>query len=217
MSAAPPVAAGQRRPPARRVELVAALIALCVGAPLVFLYARAMADGELRRRQVPLRAMIGDSAFELLARGEKTAEHYYGNELLAPDFTLPDRDGKPRRLSDLRGKVVVMNFWTITCQPCVEELPSLLELAEIARKRGDFEVIAVTTDKTWSEIAALFPPRHHLNVLFDPERKVVRDKYGTRLYPETWIIDARGVVRMRVDGRRNWSEPITIDAIERFM
>jgi peroxiredoxin len=202
---------------ARRVDLLAALIALCVGAPLVFLYARAMADGELRRRQAPVRALLGDAAFERLARGEKTPEHYYGNELLAPDFTLRDRHGKSVRLRDLRGKVVVMNFWTITCKPCVEELPSLLELAEIARKRGDIEVLAVTTDQQWSEVAALFPARFDLNVLFDPERKVVRDKYGTRLFPETWIIDARGVIRMRVDGRRNWSEPLALDAIERFM
>jgi peroxiredoxin len=215
MSAAVEVA-GKRRG-ARRVELWAALIALCVGAPLVFLYARAMADGELRRRQAPLRAMIGDLAFEQLARGEKTAEHYYGNSLLAPDFTLRDKNGRPWKLSDRRGKVVVMNFWTITCQPCVEELPSLLELADMTSERGDIEVIAVTTDNQWSEVAALFPPKFQLNVLFDPERKVVRDKFGTRLFPETWIIDGRGVVRMRIDGRRNWSEPITIDAIERFL
>jgi peroxiredoxin len=212
-----PVQGGAERRGARRVEIWAALIALCVGAPMVFLYARAMADGELRRRQAPLRAMLGDVAFERLARGEKTEEHYYGNSLRAPDFTLRDKNGKPWKLSDRRGKVVVMNFWTITCAPCVEELPSLLELADIASERDDIEVIAVTTDKEWSEVAALFPPKFHLNVLFDPERKVVRDKFGTKLFPETWIIDARGVVRMRIDGRRNWSEPLTIDAIERFL
>lgn len=202
----------------RRAEVWAALIALCVGAPFVFLYTRAMADGELRRRQAPIRALIGDQAFERLARGEQSPTHYYGNELLAPDFTLQDQNGKPWRLRDQRGKVVVMNFWTITCQPCVEELPSLLELAGIAEARGgDVEVVAVTTDKNWSEVAALFPPEPRLKVLFDPERKVVRDKFGTKLFPETWIIDGRGVVRMRIDGKRNWSEPLTIDAIERFL
>ena len=77
----------------RRAELYAGLIALCVGAPLVFMYARAMAEGEQRRREVPMRALLGDESFERLARGEKTAEHYYGNELLAPDFTLRDRHG----------------------------------------------------------------------------------------------------------------------------
>lgn len=130
---------------------------------------------------------------------------------------LSDRDGKPWRLRDQRGKVVVLNFWTLTCQPCVEELPSLLELASMAQKRDDIEIVAVSTDKDWNEVAALFPPRFALKLLFDPERKIVSGKYGTRLFPETWIIDARGVVRMRIDGKRNWSEALTLDAIQSFL
>ena len=214
MSAAGPTLT---QPKTRRGELIALLVVLCLGTPLVFLYARAMADGELRRREGPLRALLGDESFERLSRGEKTEENYLGNGLLAPDFTLNDRDGKPWRLRDHRGKVVVMNFWTINCQPCVEELPTVLDLAQIAEKRGDIEVVAVSTDKDWSEVAALFPPQFRLKVLFDPDRRVVSGKYGTRLFPETWIIDARGVVRMRIDGRRGWSDGIVLDAIERFM
>ena len=204
-------------PKTHRGEWIAAIVVLCLGTPLVFLYARAMADSELRRREGPLRALLGDESFERLSRGEKTAENYLGNGLLAPDFTLNDRNGKPWRLRDHRGKVVVMNFWTITCQPCVEELPSVLDLAQIAENRGDFEVVAVSTDKGWSDVAALFPPQFRLKLLFDPDRRVVTGKYGTRLFPETWIIDPQGVVRMRIDGRRSWSEGIVLDAIERFM
>jgi peroxiredoxin len=202
---------------ATRGELIAGLIVLALGTPFVFIYARAMADGETRRREVPLRVMLGDGAYERLARGEKTEEHYFGNELLAPDFTLTDRDGKPWRLRDHRGKVVVMNFWTVTCQPCVEELPSVLELADIAAKRDDIEVVAVSTDRDFASVGALFPPKFRLKVLFDPERKIVRDKYGTRLFPETWIIDPRGVVRMRIDGKRNWSEALSVEVIESFL
>ena len=203
---------------ARSREWSAGLVVICIGAPLVFQYARAMAEGEVRRHEAPLRAILGDTSFERLARGEKTEEHYYGNELLAPDFTLVDRPGKPWRLRDQRGKVVVMNFWSITCQPCVEELPSFMDLDQLAKQRGDdIEIVAVTTDKDWSEVAALFPPGANLQVLFDPERKVVRDKFGTKLFPETWVIDREGVVRLRVDGRRDWSEPLALDAIERFL
>src|SRR5262249_14378676 len=157
-----------------------------------------------------------DESFERLARGEKTEEHYLGNSLLAPDFELRDRDGKPWRLKDQRGKVVVMNFWTMTCQPCVEELPSFLELADLARHPEAVAGVAVSTDQNWQEVAALSPPNFRLKVLFDPERKVVRDKYGTKLYPETWIIDPRGVVRMRVDGKRNWSDALTLDVVRAF-
>jgi peroxiredoxin len=201
----------------KRAEWLAGLLVMVLGAPLIFLFSRAMADGEQRRYEAPLRAMLGDHAFDQLSRGEKTELHYLGNELSAPDFTLPDRFGKPWKLSDHRGKIVVMNFWTVTCQPCVEELPSFLELADLAAQRDDIEVVAVSTDNNFGEVATLFPSQFRLKLLFDPERKVVTGKFGTRLFPETWIIDARGVVRMRVDGQRKWSDALTLDAILRFL
>jgi peroxiredoxin len=198
-------------------ELWAALLVLLLGTPFVFVFARAMADGEVRRREGPLRAMLGDESFEALSRGEKTEMHYLGDGLNAPDFTLQDKDGKPWRLKDQRGKVVVMNFWTITCQPCVEEMPSLITLADIAKHRQDIELVAITSDKDWAAVAPIFPPRSNLKILFDPERKIIRDKFGSRLFPETWVIDREGVVRLRVDGPRDWAAALSIAAIERFM
>jgi peroxiredoxin len=203
--------------PSLNRELLAALLVLCLGTPFVFIFARAVADSEVRRREGPLRAMLGDRPFEALNRGEKTELHYLGDGLLAPDFTLNDKDGKPWRLKDHRGKLVVMNFWTVTCQPCVEEMPSLITLADIAKRRDDLEVVAVTTDKEWAAIAPIFPPSSKLKVLFDPDRKIVREKYGSKLFPETWVIDREGVIRMRVDGPREWSAAISIGALERFL
>jgi peroxiredoxin len=201
----------------RSRELLATLLIAIIGAPMLFLFTRAMADSEVRRREGPLRAMVGDTVFEALARGEKTDLHYLGDGLLAPDFTLPDQDGKPWRMKDQRGKITVMNFWSITCQPCVEEMPSLLTLAEVARRRKTFELVTISTDKNWAAVASIFPPGVKLKVLFDPERKVVKDKFGTKLYPETWVIDADGVVRMRVDGPRDWGAALSVQAIERFL
>jgi peroxiredoxin len=214
------VPSAQAAAASRRVgqrELFAGLLILCIGAPLLFVFARAMADAEVRRRETPLRAMLGDEPFEALSRGEKTELHYLGDGLLAPDFTLTDQQGKPWRLRDQRGKVVVMNFWSVTCQPCVEEMPTFVTLAEIARRRSDIEVVTVSTDKDWSAVAPIFPPKARLKVLFDPDRKVVKDKYGTRLYPETWVIDRDGVVRMRIDGPRDWASALSLEAIERFL
>src|SRR5690242_13886630 len=105
----------------RAGETIAAVVALVVGAPLVFMFARAVADGEVRRRGVPLRAILGDETYESLARGERTPMHYLGDDRVAPDFTLYDRQHHPWRLHDHRGRIVVMNFWTVTCQPCLEE------------------------------------------------------------------------------------------------
>jgi peroxiredoxin len=195
-------------------DKTAALIAFLVGAPFAFMMVKGFAEGEVRRREVPLRAMLSDEVYEGFRDGEPQKIHYYGNDRLAPDFTLQDQHGKPWRLKDQRGKTVVMNFWTVTCKPCVEEMPSLEQLALIAAERPELEVVAITTDKNWSEISSLFQPDSKLKVLFDPGKAVVRDKFGTRLYPETWVVDPEGVIRVRVDGARDWSAPIAIEMIE---
>jgi len=197
-----------------RREHLAAVIVLLLGLPMVFGFGRAIVDGEKQRREAPLRAILGDETFEHLERGETTEQGYLGKTLTAPDFTLPDQNGKPWTLSKQRGKTVVLNFWSITCQPCVEEMPSLIELEELSRRRGGIEVVTISTDKSWKEVGALFPAHNNLKVLFDPDRKIVKDKFGTKLYPETWVIDPRGVIRMRVDGPRDWSAAIALDAIQ---
>ncbi|MCS6799137.1 MAG: TlpA family protein disulfide reductase [Myxococcota bacterium] len=199
-----------------RGQLVAAAIVMGIGLPLVFVYARAMADGVRRAREAPLRAMFGDRIYERLLAGERTPMHYLGDDRLAPDFELRDRHGRPFRLSEQRGKTVVMNFWSITCPPCVEEMPTLVELADILAERDDVVLVAVSTDAGWDEVAHLFPPDSRLRVIFDPDRAVTRGRYGTRLLPETWIVDREGVIRFRYDGARDWSSPLAIDVIDMF-
>lgn len=203
--------------PSPRSELLPAAIALAIGVPLVFAFARAVQDGEAHRREAPVRALLGDGTFEALARGEKTEQHYFGDTLAAPDFSLPDRHGRPWRLGEQRGKVVVMNFWTITCAPCLEEMPSLIELSRRTARRDDIEVVTVTIDESWEQIAPVIPAEAPLTVLFDPEKSVIQKKFGTRLFPETWIIDAQGVVRLRVDGPRDWAGTLAWDVIEQFL
>jgi hypothetical protein len=54
-------------------------------------------------------------------------------------------------------------------------------------------------------------------VLFDPEKRVIRDEFGSKLFPETWVIDRRGVVRLRIDGKRDWASGLAVEAIESFL
>lgn len=136
-----------------------------------------------------------------------------------PDFELPDMEGKPVRFSSLLGKhPVVLNFWTKTCKPCLEEMPMLAELAQIVKKRG-VHVVTVCTDDgpddvkdTLSVVLQGQPPP--FTILFDPDTKVVKDVFGTTLYPETWLIDKGGVIRARVDGPRDWTSPLALDVLE---
>src|SRR4051812_30069398 len=140
---------------------------------------------------------------------------YAGRDRSAPDFELPDMDGKPVKLSSFRGKTVFLNFWTKICQFCLEEMPSLAELAKIARDRKDMVLVTISTDEGPEVVrdtlkVALGGEPLSFTVLFDPDSRVVKDLYGTRLFPETWVIDPKGVIRARFDGARDWSKAITI-------
>ncbi len=210
-------AIGTRRRGIAVADVIAAALVLLIGGPLVFTFASAFADGETRRREAPLRALFGSATYEQLVNGDAIPQHYLGNDRLAPDFTLNDQDGHPWRLRDHRGHVVVLNFWTVTCGPCVEEMPSLVDLSRIAAERGDFELVTVSVDHSYAEVRTVVPEDAHLTVLLDSDRTVTRDLFGTRLFPETWIVDPRGVIRARVDGGRDWASGITQDAIRSFL
>ncbi|MFN7702389.1 MAG: TlpA family protein disulfide reductase [Deltaproteobacteria bacterium] len=203
--------------PISREDVVAALVVLALGAPLAYMLASAFADGETRRREAPLRSLLGDSAYEALVRGRPSDVHYLGNDRLVPDFELRDQDGQTFRMSEARGRVVVLNFWTVTCAPCIEEMPSLVDLSRIVAERDDIELVTISTDRTWEEVRTVIPEGTPLRVLLDPDRSVVRGRFGTRMFPETWVVDRRGVIRLRVDGPRPWSSAIAVDALESFL
>lgn len=140
---------------------------------------------------------------------------YAGRDRTAPDFELPDMNGKLVKLSQYRGKTVFLNFWTKTCGPCLEEMASLAELASVARGRKDLVVLTVSTDEgpdaVRDTLKVLLNSEIPFPVLFDPDSKVVLDRYGTRLFPETWVIDPQGVIRARFDGARDWSASLPVE------
>jgi peroxiredoxin len=143
---------------------------------------------------------------------------YLAAERRAPAFALKDMQGNSVTLESLKGKVVVLNFWTKTCGPCLEEMPELAELTKVLRDRHDVVVLAVSTDEGPEDVKPTLqtvlrePPP--FAVLFDPDLRVVRDKYGTRLFPETWFIDKQGIIRARFDGARDWTNPLFVNFID---
>jgi peroxiredoxin len=143
---------------------------------------------------------------------------YSARNRTAPDFELPALAGGKLRLSDYRGQVVILNFWTKTCAPCLEEMPSLAELGRSLRGRRDIVLLTISTDPSFDDVRTTLrstlggdPP---FPVLLDPEADVVSGKFGTKLFPETWYIDARGIIRARVDGARDWSQALPLDLAE---
>src|SRR5699024_874359 len=107
--------------------------------------------------QTPLRAVLGDARYEALKAGEGGFPHYLGDELLAPDFALQARNGEVWKLSDHRGELIVLNFWSVTCPPCVKELPTLERLARKLKGREDIEVVAISADSSWEQAGTVLP------------------------------------------------------------
>ncbi len=145
---------------------------------------------------------------------------YMAADRRAPAFALKDLRGNTVTLESLRGKVVVLNFWSKTCGPCLEEMPDLAELTKVIHDRPDVAVVAVSVDEGPEDVGPTLktvlrgdPP---FTVLFDPDSTIVGGKYGTRLYPETWFIDKRGVIRARFDGAREWSSALIVNYIDQL-
>jgi peroxiredoxin len=125
----------------------------------------------------------------------------------APAFRLPSTDGRSIGLADMRGKVVMVHFWATWCPPCVEELPTLANLNQ-KLLGSDFEMLAVSVDEGGAETVNSFLQKNGLNlpVLMDPGGSIA-GLYGTYKFPETYIVDRQGVVRLKVIGPRDWRDP----------
>ena len=118
-------------------------------------------------------------------------------------------------LHDFRGKVVVLNFWATWCPPCVEELPSLVELQAKLKNRG-IQVVAVSVDVDGNAYRRfLRDQKVDLLTVRDPDHKS-DTLYGTFKYPETYIIDRDGKLRRKFVGPVDWGTPEVVDFLQKL-
>jgi peroxiredoxin len=124
---------------------------------------------------------------------------------VAPDFTVQDSDRKVT-LHDLRGQVVVLNFWATWCPPCIEEMPSMVAMSQRLKDKG-VTVLGVSIDED-ANAYHNFLKQQGVDFLTvrDPEQKS-STLYGTTGWPETFIIDRQGVVRRKFIGAVDWNDP----------
>jgi peroxiredoxin len=122
---------------------------------------------------------------------------------LAPDFTVSD-GVTTIHLASYRGQIVVLNFWATWCPPCVEEMPSLIELHH---ERPDLAILAVSIDED-PDAYRRFILRRHVDLINvrDPAQKAAK-LFHTEGWPETYIIDRQGVIRRKIVGDPDWSNP----------
>jgi cytochrome c biogenesis protein CcmG, thiol:disulfide interchange protein DsbE len=128
----------------------------------------------------------------------------------ARDFAL-EISGRPGHLSDLRGKVVVLDFWASWCPPCINEAPSLNRLQKYLESRNGV-VLGVAADedpaafqKFLREQGVNFPT--YRDPATKDNRSPIALSYGTSMIPEAYVIDRHGRIARKVIGQQQWDSP----------
>lgn len=134
----------------------------------------------------------------------------------APSFSVTTDSGKKISRSDFGGKVLVLNFWATWCPPCIQEMPSLNRFAQEMAPSG-VVVLGVSVDKNEQTYKRFL---QQAGLAFetsrDPEADISAD-YGTFMWPETYIIDAKGKVVEKYIGDRDWTDPKIISSIKALL
>ena len=120
----------------------------------------------------------------------------------APDFELSTADGTVIRLQDLRGKVVLLNFWATWCPPCKAEMPDLDALHRKYGAEHDFLVLGVNDRENAVDVAA-FARRERVSfpLLIDRDGGVIEKLFNVRYLPTSLIIDRDGNIRDTWNGQ----------------
>jgi len=131
----------------------------------------------------------------------------------ADDFTLTTADGAPFRLSQHRGKTVLINFWATWCLPCREEMPALERLHRRHKDRG-LVLVAISLD-TDPKVVPPYVKASQLTfpIALDPKAEVA-NKYGVRALPSSFVIDRQGTMTGLALGPRVWDNAASHALVE---
>ena len=138
-----------------------------------------------------------------LAPGCNRGRHPAQTGQKAPDFTVSDGTTSVH-LASYRGQPVLLNFWATWCEPCVIEMPSMLDLHH---EQPNLAILAVSVDED-ADAYTRFISRRHVDLITvrDPGETVAKI-YKTDMWPETYAIDRQGVIRRKFVGAQDWSSP----------
>lgn len=136
----------------------------------------------------------------------------------ASDFELQNMDEENKKLSDYRGKVVLLNFWATWCPPCIREMPSMERLQQQVNV-DDFRVLAINQMEDPDDVFA-FTGQLEIDptfeILFDRNSEVSQ-AYAVRGLPTTYLIDKKGNIRYRAVGGRLFNHPEVVKIINQLI
>lgn len=136
----------------------------------------------------------------------------------APDISVVSMaNGSTLKLSDLKGKVVLLNFWATWCPPCREEIPSLMKLNSLMTGKP-FQMVAVSIDEGGKPaVESFFKESGFLLPTYIDESGAAVKSYGITGVPESFIIDKQGVLIKKIIGGFAWDSPEAVSFLESLM
>ncbi len=136
---------------------------------------------------------------------------------IAPEFKLQDLQGKTLRLSDFRGRPVLINFWATFCAPCREEMPALESLWQEFKNDG-LVILAIAADRSGKKAVLPFIQEgaYRFPILLDAEG-TVRNRYEVIALPTTYLIGRDGKFIGRAIGSRQWYSPASRELIQSLL
>ncbi|HKR15235.1 MAG TPA: redoxin domain-containing protein [Pyrinomonadaceae bacterium] len=145
-----------------------------------------------------------ESATKMAENPRRARENY------APDFSFTSSEGEHVALDELKGKVILLDFWGTWCPPCVESIPELRNLHKKYSKEPSFMLLGISSDgdeEVWREFTAknkMIWPQYR-----DKDRKIQRT-FGVRAFPTYILIDHEGIVRFQSVGM-SWTRAASLD------
>ena len=167
-----------------------------------------------RKAAVLAPAMAQAGVSKELAKGALAAFIIKPQRQAVADIAFQDGAGKELKLSDWRGRVVLVNLWATWCAPCRKEMPALAQLQKQLGSK-DFEVVAISIDRKGVEASAAFIAEtgsQALKLYVEPSGKILDDLEALGL-PATVLIDREGNETGRLLGPAEWSSPEAFDLI----
>lgn len=184
--------------------VVGVLLVGVIGGGAALLYANPGAINKAATPERPAKSELARFATGTITRLETPAALEQ-----APAYVFKTRDGADTRLSDFRGKVVVVNLWAMWCAPCRTEMPTLATLSQHYAGR-DVVVLPINVDATPDAIAdarSFIDVHEPLPMYSDPKFQLPFELPGKGKMPQTVLLDRQGRIRAYFSGEADWASP----------
>lgn len=156
--------------------------------------------------------ILGIAGVVFLLKSEDLPPKKIAVGLEAPSFQLKDTDGKVWKLADLRGRVVLLNFWASWCDTCKEELPSVQKLINAQTGNDALLFLSVLYNDSPAKALSYMKTNGFIFPVLIDDSDMAR-RYGITGVPETFVIDKKGIIRQKVVGPLLWDSRNVIAAL----